>query len=155
MRKQLQAKFLMGLSPRELIPLFQLPYSLGVFIIVVRYIHTHPTHTTSTYVYTPNTYHIHVSHTHTAYSHIHIHSVHHTHTHHTIQCNTYHTLHMLHAYTGIHTYTTCPTCHTHTHTTPHKTTQLPPTPSVARYQGTSLCSYTQLLTCGTTHHVIS
>ena len=159
MHKQLQAnsKFLMGLYPRELIPLFQLPYSLGVLIIVVRYIHTHPTHTTSTYIYTPNTYHIrthiHVSHTHTAYSHIRIHSVHHTHTH-TPHNTMQHIPHITHA--------TCAHRHTHIYYMPHvphphtyHTTQNHTTPSAARYQGTSLCSYTRLLTCGTTRDIIS
>ena len=45
MHKQLQAnsRFLMGLYPREVIPLFQLPDSLGLLIMVVRYVH--PAHT--------------------------------------------------------------------------------------------------------------
>ena len=76
MHKQLQAnsKFLMGLYPREVIPLFQLPDSLRVLIMVVRYIHpphTPPTHTMSTYMHMPDAYHIHthkhIPHTHAAY----------------------------------------------------------------------------------------
>ena len=76
MHKQLQAnsKFLMGLYPREVIPLFQLPDSLGVLIMVVRYIHpphTPPTHTMSPYMHMPNAYHTHthkhIPHTHAAY----------------------------------------------------------------------------------------
>ena len=145
----------MGLYPREVIPLFQLPDSLGASIMVVRYVHpahTPPTHTTSTYMHMPNTYHTHthkyIPHTHTAY-HTYIFT-------HYIKHIPYNTLHMsLIRHTTfshmLHTYTVHLTCHTHTHT---HTTQLPPTPNMVHYEGTSLCSYNQLLTHGTARDII-
>ena len=114
----------MGLYPREVIPLFQLSDSLGVSIMIVRYVHpahTPPIHTTSTYMHMPNTYHIHthkyIPHTHTAY-HTYIFT-------HYIKHIPYNTLHMsLFRHTTfshmLHTYTVHLTCHTHTHT--HHTT---------------------------------
>lgn len=151
MHKQLQAnsKFLVGLYPREVIPLFQLPDSLGVLIMVVS-------------TYTPHTYHIHIHayakcipHTHTHIYHIYM--LHITHAYSLIISNTYHTTHRTcHSLDRLYTHTCCThilhTSHaTHIHT---HTTQLPPTPNMVHYEGTSLCSYNQLLTHGTAHGII-
>lgn len=123
MHKQLQAnsKFLMSLYPREVIPLFQLPDSLGVLIMVVRYIHpphTPPTHTMSTYMHMPNAYHTHthkhIPHTHAAYhTYIFTHYIKHT------PYNSSHMpliRHTTRSYV-LYTYTVPPHLpHTHTHT---------------------------------------
>lgn len=141
MHKQLQAnsKFLMGLYPREVIPLFQLPDSLGVLIMVVS---TYTLHTYHTHICAyANAYHTHTQ-IYTTYthciSHIHVHSLYQTHTMQHIAHATHQTDYMLiHA---AHIYCTPHMPHTYTHTT-----QLPPTPNMVHYEGTSLCLYNQLL----------
>lgn len=127
MHKQLQAnsRFLMGLYPREVIPLFQLPDSLGLLIMVVRYVH--PAHTP------PHIPHPHtcICQMHTTYTHTniyHIHTLHITHIYSLIISSTYHTTHhTCHSLDILHAHTCCThILHTsHATHTPHNSHPLP------------------------------